>query len=184
MKIVFYRALLTQCRELTPTERVIYSFLISKSLLSLGDFFDSDGSCMDMSSLYESIEDDNWLELCSITNSKIAQELCISRQTVIRCVCRLKRLGYISHDKLFVGVVLLRSGYFELHNIDVLNGELLIFYSYIKDKSKKYGGCVDTYKSVLAEQLNTTKVSITKLLNRLYELGFAKRLEDGTLMIK
>ena len=61
--------------------------------------------------------------------------------------------------------------------------EKLIFYSYLLDKSKKYGYCIDTFKYKLAEELDKTKVSITKLLNRLYEKGFAERLKDGKLKI-
>ena len=87
MKIVFYKTLLTRGRNITPTERIVYSFLVSKSITYFSDLFDSDGSC------------------------------------------------------------------------------------------------IDTYKSVLAEQFATTKIAITKLLNRLYELGLVERLENGKLQI-
>ena len=183
MKIVFYKTLLTRGRNITPTERIVYSFLVSKSITYFSDLFDSDGSCIDTEELYYTVEEDHWLNLFPINNTRIASELNISRRSVIRCLQSLKDKRYIVDDCIFVNKELLEQGYFELHHTDILTGELLIFYSYIKDKSQKYGGCIDTYKSVLAEQFATTKIAITKLLNRLYELGLVERLENGKLQI-
>ena len=42
---------------------------------------------------------------------------------------------------------------------------------------------MDTYKRKMALDLGTTTIAITKLLNRLYKLGLAKRLENGKLLI-
>lgn len=183
MKLVFYKTLLTRGRNITPTERIVYSFLVSKSITYFSDLFDSDGSCLDVDELYYAVEEEHWLSLFSISNSRIASELNISRRSVIRCLQSLKDNRYIIDDRIFVNKELLEQGYFELHSSDVMTGELLIFYSYIKDKSQLYDGCIDTYKEILAEQLNTTKTAITKLLNRLYTLGKAKRLENGKLLV-
>ena len=74
-------------------------------------------------------------------------------------------------------------GYFELIKNEHLKGDLLIFYSYLLDKSKRYGYCIDPYTYKLAEETGKTETAITKLLNRLYRLGLAERLENGKLKI-
>lgn len=183
MKIVYYRTLLIEDYSLTPTERIVYSFLVSKSVVLLSEFFDVDGVCYNMSALYESLEENQWLELPVINNSKISVELNISRRTVIRSIKSLEEKGLLRHDCVFVDKKLLERGYIELIHSDILTGELLIFYSYLKDRSRNYCGVIDTYKDKLAECLCTTKTAITKLLNRLYALKLAKRLKNGKLLV-
>lgn len=183
MKIVFYRTLLTRGRNITPTERIVYSFLVSKSITYFNDLFDKDGNCLDVISLYDTLDYSPWLEIYPISHTKIANELNISRQSVIRSLKNLQYKRYIQNDRIFVNRDLLEQGYFELHLSDVLTGELLIFYSFLKEKSKNYNNCIDTYKEGLSIQMNTTKIAITKLLNRLYALGLAERLDNGKLRI-
>lgn len=183
MTIIFYKTLLTEAKDLSPTERIIYSFLVSKSITLISELFDVDGTCLDVVELYSLVEDDNWIDLYYMNNTQIAQKLNIARKTVTRSIEKLKSLGYIKGEYIRVTKELLEKGYFELHRLDMLTGELAIFYSYIKHKSLRFGGCVDTYKTKLAECLATTKVAISKLLNRLYALNLAKRLDDGKLLV-
>lgn len=183
MKIIFYKTLLTKEKDLTPTERIIYSFLVSKSITLISELFDSDGTCLNVIELYSLVDDDNWIDLYHINNTQISQILNIARKTVTRSIEKLKSHGYIQGDYIHVTKELLENGYFELQRLDILTGELAIFYSFIKHKSLLFGGSIDTYKTRLAECLATTKVAITKLLNRLYALNLAKRLSNGKLMI-
>lgn len=92
-------------------------------------------------------------------------------------------LGYIVGDKIYVSKSLVEHGYFELVLTDKLCGELLIFYSYLVDKGSMYGYCIDTKKYKIGETFGKSKVAVTKLLNRLYEKGLAKRDEKGRLVI-
>ena len=183
MKIIFYKSLLTRAKDLSPTERIVYSFLISKSITLMNDFFDSDGTCLDVVELYSYVDDNHWIDLYYMNNTKISSVLNVSRNTIINSIKNLKLLGYIQNDCIFVDKDLLEKGYFELQRLDILTGELAIFYSYVKHKSLFFGGCIDTYKTKLAECLATTKIAITKLLNRLYALNLAKRLNNGKLII-
>lgn len=183
MKIVFYRTLLTRARNLTSIERIMYSFLISKSITYLDEVFYQDGSCINMDKLHDYIYENNYIDLYPISLRKISKELNIALQTVVNGLQKLRNNRYIKDNRIYVNEELLEKGYFELYVNKKIKGELLIFYSYIKQKSFKYKGCIDTYKRKLAQDLGTTKTAITKLLNRLYKSGLAKRLENGKLLI-
>lgn len=189
MKILFYKALLKWGDDLSPNERILYSFLVSKSIMILEDVYEKDGKHLDNCLLFQLIEDnDYYIPLCKISNIKMAKELGMTRQTIINSLKKLKNLGYIKYINgkiyIFANESLLRSGYFELKKIANLCGELLIFYSFLCEKSSRYGGCIDTYKNVLANEYGKTIVSITKLLNRLYANKLAKRLKNNKLLIK
>lgn len=188
MKIVFYRTLLTETDKLSPTERIIYSFLVSKSITNIESAFSVAGDRLNTDELYDCVSSSNRFELCEINNSKIARELHITRKTVIETIKSLKDKNCIKTnaegvDCIYINKRLIEKGYFELYNLDKVKGELLIFYSYLKSKAERYGNIIDTFKTKLAEELNTTKIAITKLLNRLYKINLAKRLDDGKLLI-
>lgn len=183
MKIIFYKYLLTQAKELSPAERIVYSFLVSKSITLQDCMFDVEGDCLNIGDLYDCVDDNPYLDLYPINNTQISKVLNISRKTAVRSIAKLKELGYITGNYIKVTHDLLCYGYFELLRNDILSGELLIFYSYIKNRAIVYNGVIDTFKTKLAECLDTTKIAITKLLNRLYELNLAKRLNNGKLMV-
>lgn len=178
-KIVYYRGLLKNCNKLTPNEKILYSFLIQRSLI------DAFGFC-DTSKLISN--DGELIPLTHLNNSYLSRTLHLSRRTIITGLAKLEKLGYIRHNQyfeleIFVNKELLKSGYFELYNINQLSGELVVFYSYLVNKGQQYDYCIDTFKYRLAEDLGKTTTAITKLLHRLYRLGFAERLDNGKLLI-
>ena len=85
--------------------------------------------------------------------------------------------------KIYVNKELLMRGYFELKHTDIISGELLIFYSYLRDKGSQHDYIIDTYKSKMHEEIGNSEVSITKLLNRLYEVGLAERVKGNNKLI-
>ena len=183
MKIVYYKSLLTQAKHLKPNERIIYSFLVSKSICQIDSIYDSDGISIMTDELYSLLEDCNYIDLFQISVRKLALLLHLSPTTVLSSLNRLKELHYIQYNTIFVNKELIEKGYIELHKYDILNGEILIFYSYIRYKAMLFGGYIDTFKAKLAEELDTTKIAITKMLNRLYELSLAQRLNNGKLKV-
>lgn len=184
MKIVFYRTLLTKAQNITPSERILFSFLVAKSISRLDGIFDHTGTQLDFDELLSQIElNDGKIELCELNHTKIAKELSQTRMTVYSGLCHLQQLGYIGDGWIFVNNDLLQHGYFELKHAEKLKGELLIFYSYLLDKAKDYEYCLDTRKSKLANVFCKTEIAITKLLHRLYEIGLAQRLDNGKLKI-
>lgn len=185
MKVIFYRTLLHRAKNITPSEKILYSFLVGKTISRLESIFEAEGKYLNLDELIMQLEDcNNKVDICKLNHSKIATELNQTRKTVITGLKHLKELGFIGNDWIYINEDLIRHGYFELEHTDILTGELLIFYSYIREKSIKYDYCIDTYKERLGKQIGKSKVAITKYLNRLYELGLAKRLNDGKLLIK
>ena len=77
----------------------------------------------------------------------------------------------------------MEKGYFELHNSDKLSGQVLVFYSYLKDKAEKSDSKISIYKNSLAELFSIKIYSINQYLQKLYSTGLAKRLDDGKLLI-
>lgn len=185
MKIVFYRTLLKRARNLTPNERILYSFLAAKSITRLEQVFDVDGEKINEENLKDIIrEGKERCELCEINNSKLARELHQTRKTIIEGKKHLKEHKYIGNNWIYISEELLEHGYFELVNADKLRGELLIFYSYLLNKAKKYEYRIDTYKYKIAEQIGKSEIAVTDMLNRLYRKGLAERMKDGKLLIK
>lgn len=117
-----------------------------------------------------------------ITYRRRSKLLGISLKSYELCVSQLRSLGYLTEkNDLLFNIKNLR--YFPLLVDSGLKGELLIFYSYLKNKSEYFGGTIDTFKYKLAEEFHTTKIAVTNMLNRLYRKGFAERLENGKLKI-
>ena len=183
MKIVFYKSLLKGAPHLTPTERIIYSFLVSKSITYIDEVFDKDGLCLNMSDLDDILSTDEYIGLYPISFTRLSDELNISLRISFYSLKRLRDCNYIKGNSIYVNKSLIESGYFELSDDKRLKGELLIFYSYLKHKAERYGGYIDTFRYKLAEEMGSTKIAVTKLLNRLYKLSLAKRLENNKLMI-
>lgn len=184
MKVVFYRTLLKKARNITPTEKIIYSFLVSKSITRMDCVFESDGDKINLEELIFQIKENNYhCDICDVNHSKLATELHMTRTTIINGMKHLRELGYIGDDWVYINIELIKHGYFVLEKGERLTGELLIFYSYLCDKSANYDYIIDTFKNKLALELNKSKIAITKLLNRLYEKKLAKRLSDGKLQI-
>lgn len=186
-KIIFYRSLLKGVKELTPNEKIVYSFLVYKSLCKTDWAFK--GGKLDKEAICCFINNNN--SLISIRNfnkSKIAKTLYISVNTITRSFCNLEKYGYIKNDGtnwwVFVNWELLSNGYFELYHLDKLKGDLAIFFAYIADKGSRHNYNIDTWKTQMAKDLDKTKLAITKLLNRLYRLKLAKRLDNGRLLVK
>ena len=45
------------------------------------------------------------------------------------------------------------------------------------------GSATLQFKAKIGEQIGKSKIAVTKLLNRLYDIGLAKRLDNGKLLI-
>lgn len=182
MKVIFYRHLIYSHDELSPTEKIVYSFLVSKSVLHLDDVFDKDGQHIDIDEpLY--FDDESYVDIFKINNCKLSNILGITRRTIITCYEHLAYYGYINDDKILISKQMIKEGYFELVNNDNLSGELWIFYSYLKDRAAYCGGTIYGTKAKLADDYHSTLIAITKLMNRLYKLNLIKRIDNNKITI-
>ena len=183
MKSVFYYELFRH-DELSSNDKIVYSFLVYKSIIIIDSAFNKDGDGIDIETIKDTIEySDGLIDLYEISYNKLSILLNITIQTAFNSVKRLKELGLISDGAIKIIDGLISGRFFEIETCSKAKGELLIFYSYIKHKANYFGGCIDTLKFRLAEELYTTKTAITKLLNRLYKLGLAERLPNGKLKV-
>ena len=181
--VILYKSLLKAGDLLTPNDKIVYSYLIFKSIPLIDSAFSKDGSELDVESINDALDVDGWIELKKISYRKLAEQLSISPRCVISSLQKLKSLNLITDDEIRAKDVM-KDGYFELYKPrKELRNELLIFYSYLKNKAIYFGGMIDTFKYKLAEDYGTTKIGITNLLNRLYKLGLAERLPNGKLKV-
>lgn len=184
MKIVYYKVLLNRARNLTPTERIVYSFLVSKSISIIDEVFNADGCSLNIEELYKHLQDNhNSVYLYKISISKMMQSLNITKHTVIDSMKKLRELNYINGEYIFVNRELIEGGYFELYRSDILTGQVLTFYSYLRDRAKMYDGCIDTYRSRLAQVFDVKIYSIDQYMAKLSKCGLIKRLDNGKLKI-
>lgn len=93
-------------------------------------------------------------------------------------ICDENGLVPDSYEKEFY-----ENGYFRIAKGKDISGDLLIFYSYLLDKSEKYDYEIDTYKYKLAEEFGVTKEAVTKYINRLSKIKLVKRLPNKKLKI-
>lgn len=187
-KIIFYKTLLQRGKNIHPADRILYSYLVFKSIVKIEGIFEEEGKTINQDELILQVSLNNWQPLVETNNTQIADTLKITRQKVIQSMKNLIEHGYIrinqkGKKEIYMNAELLSGGFFSLDMIGRINYELLIFHSYLRDKGATFGYCIDTTKEKMAKDLATTPLAITKLLNRLYKEKLAKRLDNGKLAI-
>lgn len=184
MKIIFYKRLLAEKYGLSANERIIYSFLVYNSICNCEDVWDKETGKFDDVPLNEI----DYIELPNFITSKngllctqIANYLNINKSTVSRTCQKLKSLGILK-QKTILHNQIYKDGFFEL-DCDALNGELLIFFCWLKDL-KGENQFIYTSREKLSKMYHMEISDIRWYLHRLKELGFVERQNDGKLLIK
>lgn len=150
----------------------------------MDDAFAFDGKRLNCDALEYVFSDDSYVPMSYFSINTLSSILGISRRCIIDSLNMLKLMRIIQGEDIFIDRGFIDEGYFELDTESGTKGELLIFYSFLKDKSSRYGYCIDTFKCKLAEQSDKSTVSVKKMLNRLYKIGLIERMNDGKLKIK
>lgn len=158
---------------------MVYSYLLSQSILRTGGAFDKDGISIDYVELLYLRGDEKELDLCDFKVTKLATQLNLSRQNVYDCISFLQEKGYMYDDKIYCPDEIVSHGYFELKTETGLSKQMLIFYSWLVERGKDYNNLVDTYIFRLAKLFNTNDNNIKALIHRLSEKGFVRRVRDG-----
>lgn len=179
--MVFYNFLLGGQRELSTNDKIVYSYLIYKSLALIDGVYSSEGE-LDANNIVFGIDESGSIPINDIGNSAISKDLCVSRKTVINSVAHLRNYGYISEGRIAIRYDDISKGFFRLISGEGLSGDLMVFYSYLRNKAKKYYE-IDTYSCRLAAIFGKSKSCISNYLHRLYELGLAARLVNGKLEV-
>lgn len=180
--IVFFRTLLGRAKNLTPTERIMYSFLVSKSIMQNHEVFDKDGAFVNKNALALMLADGNRVPIYNISITKLAEELEISKKTAITSIAALKSKKYIQDDMIFVNTELVDNGYFELRYMKGLSGITLIFYSFLVDRSN-IDGYITLTRKQMAGMLDVKIKSIDQYLAKLSELDLIERIDNFKLKV-
>lgn len=179
--MVFYNFLLGGHKELSTNDKIVYSYLIYKSLALIDGVYSSEGE-LNANNIMFGIDESGSIPINDIGNSAISKDLCVSRKTVINSVAHLRNYGYISEGRIAIRYDDISKGFFRLISGEGLSGDLMVFYSYLRNKAKKYYE-IDTYSCRLAAIFGKSKSCISNYLHRLYELGLAARLVNGKLEV-
>lgn len=187
MKNVFYNCLFQDKRFPEINDKIIYSYLVYKSLACVDGAFQSGDSEFDFYTVKDFLEFNNFIEIKHITPYKMSKDLNMSINAIKSRLKTLVRIGAINMDKdwLYVGYIkqIKTSKYFELASNTDLKGEKLVIYSYLKHKSFATNGIIHTYDKVQTEELGLSKKHYQKILCELYKDYYIERLESGKLKI-
>ena len=185
-RYVFYRNLLSDPKVgmLTPNQKIVYSYAISKSIIKIPDLFNKDGDGIDMGYLDFAECNNNVIALDFEVKSwgKLANDLGISRRSMIDIKTSLSTYGFIDDNRVYFDRDILSSGYFRLICGCGLSKMLLILYSWLYEKSKSFDFTIDTYEWYIAKQFNLSLSNIENMISRLSKKGYVTRLfnSDGS----
>lgn len=181
MKVIFYCKLLgKEYSDLTPNQKIVYSHILSKSVLYDSDLFNKDGDGVDWDIVADYYSDNGitTLDLVPINITLTARLLNMSRQSLIDAIKELKGAGMMSDSEIYTNTGLLNGGFFQLRIDTGLSKMLLIIYSWLFCRAEKYNFIIDTYERVIAEKLEITANAVGKLIKKLADKGFVKRLRN------
>lgn len=181
MKVAFFRHLLEDrnTSQWTAAQQIVYSHLLSQSILRTIEAFSKDGTSIDYLELLDLRGVEQELDLCDYKVAKLSTQLNLSRQNVYDCLMFLQANGYVHNGEIYCPEGIISHGYFELRTDTGLSKQLLIFYSWLVERGKDYNNIVDTYVYRMAQLFNTNNNNIKTLIHRLSEKGFVKRVRDG-----
>lgn len=185
MKIVFYKQLPFDCRtkDWPPAQQIVFSYLLSKSIMDNGDAYYPDGSGVDYTKVTSELCDEQSMIEFSKPNIKQASQLLnLTRPTFYDTLNLLYGIGYLTEDRILCPEEIIMGGYYELMVQSGLTKQLLIFYSWLYDRAQHYNGMIDTFTYRIADLLNEKQGNIRVMINRLTAKGFIKHIGKKTDM--
>lgn len=163
--LIYNRLALAEFSYLNTSEKIIYSvfarFSLEKSNFSEVDVFIS--------------ENDTIIPLEEISYRKMASITGLSVGTCINSKKELSNKGFIIGKNIKINRKIVSNGYFKIPPYFKAKGESLNLYVYLKNKSYKYFGHIDTYRRKIAFETGKSVDDIHILLRKLYKLGLAER---------
>lgn len=131
IKRPYYRAIIGNYKNLTPNEKILYSFLVSKSILQIDSIKQGNKIPKDNLLRYLKINN-NRINLAEFTYKQLSKELNMSFQSAMNGIKTLNDSGFIIKSKIFAPPELVEKGYFEIPEISNLKGLSLIFLFFFK----------------------------------------------------
>lgn len=187
MKNVFYNCLFGDYRLPEINDKIIYSYLVYKSLATIDGVFSNEYSEFDFNVIKDFWGENSYTGILHITPYKISKDLNMSINTIKSRMKVLESIGFIKNgdDYLYIGYTpeIKESKYFELMVDTKLKGEKLVVYSYLKNKSASSCGIIHTFDKKQASEFHLSKKHYQKILCELYKDYYIERLENGKLKI-
>lgn len=168
--------------QTTPTDKIVYNYLLSKSISTCAEIFNKDGGSINMEAVEIYLDSSrNKIDLYLISYRKVAKNLGISLASAYNSIKHLKSIGRVGDNWIYCNIEIIKGGYFSLRMdlTEEINGKLLVFYSWLCDRSKN--GYVDAYRGVMARFFNDKESNIHNMLQRLHGINYISRevKEDG-----
>lgn len=183
IKKVFYRGVLQEdpFKKLSCVQQLVYSFLLSQSLMQYKDLFGGEGCCINQEDISDYIQESH-VDFPEIKVRKFSKDLGMSTNTFYKSLNAMKDIGIIHGNELRVTGEIIRNGYFDVFDIDGLSTCNAIFFLWLRSMSQKYNYTINTNSKKLAEKFNTTKNNIRVMLHELSKKGLVERIKntDGT----
>ena len=173
MKIIFYLGTLNKC-DMTITDKIVYSQMRYRSLMDGGrESFESDGT-------FTSSRDGS-VPVSWTASQDFHDGVNVSRRQFFLSKRKLKKEGYIktiSGEPSLIFDNDTIGSFFELRTDTGLSGLSLIVYSYLDNKTEKYGW-VDKYHDAIARELCVSSITLANCLARLIKDGFIEKKRRG-----
>lgn len=173
MKAVFYPDILQE-ECLSVTDKIVFSQMLYRSLMDGGrESFEADGT---FCSSWDGCVPVSW------TASQDFHECVnVSERQFYLSKSKLKREGYIrtmaGEPLLVIGEKTIET-FFELRTNTGLSGLSLVVYSYLRNKTEKYGW-VDKYHDAMARELSVSDTTLANCIARLVADGFVQKKRRG-----
>lgn len=186
--MIYYRYLFKNDWGLSPNEGLVYSALLSHSLMT-SEYFETDGSFSvehAKAFIMENMEHTGMecIDYSPISTRKLARILRMKEDTVRKIKDDLSRKHHlIGFSVIICPLELLDAGYIDIPPDTCLKGRQLALYGLLKDRSRLYNGIIDTWASRLADIAGINKGNVHRIIAELQKKGFVERLEDGKLRI-
>lgn len=189
---VFYQGLSAKECDLSPAEKIVYSFIVYHSICDMDCAFDKELGTFDEKAVRETIWNENRIislpmkffndgKFCVVT--LISKSTNISIGKVSEAIKSLSSKGLLDLDNgyVFVTAYIHISNYFKLHREKNkrLRGELLIFYSWLVYLTRNNNGIIYTTQKKLSQMYHCNRVeSIQSFFARLKELHLLVKDEN------
>ena len=172
--VPFYVKVLT-IDSLTPMDKIIYSFLLSRSIMSIDNIFSGTWN-IDKDILSSVIRSrNNYIPLNAQFYEDVSRQTSTSIGTVFNTMKKLRDLKFIIDEDILATEEIVFGGFFPLRTECKLRGLSLILYSFLKYRAQLNGGCLIMTKEKIALAINSTPCEVKKFLHKLYANKLAER---------
>ena len=186
--MVFYRKLF-KSKSLSLNEGIVYSTILSRSLMS-SENFDRDGSfSVDQVKIYiQNNVENGFGEVIDYypfsSDEALMEEVEMTRNTVDRIMNKLESEGYINENHISCPPELLDGGFLRIPPNTKLKGQQRLFYATLLEMSKTHKGSIDTYAYRLAEIYGIKDSYVYRLLSHLKAANLVVKKGSKFIIIK